>query len=104
VTGDCRSVSERPIASAAASPNPRRGEGGCHPACRLELSGGTGGSAGNNTATDLEFPDPTANGLQVDTSRIPSAAGRGSRRISGLWAAPDTYAAIDVGELGLRVQ
>jgi len=98
---------------------PERGEGGCRPARRLEHSGGTGGS-GHNTATDLEtavkfaqcasdngmkvFPDPTSNGPLVDASRIPSAAGRGARSISGFQAAADKYTAIDSGELGPRVQ
>ena len=34
-----------------------------------------------------DFPDPTPDGPLVDTSRIPSAAGRGGRSIPGLQAA-----------------
>ena len=109
MTGNCRPESEQLVASAQgaeeATSTPERGEGGCHPARRLELSVGTGGSRGDNTATDLEkavkfapcardhgmkdFPDPTSKEPLVDTSRIPSAAGRGARSISGFQAAAD---------------
>ncbi len=34
-----------------------------------------------------DFPDPTPDGPLIDTSRIPSAAGRGGRSIPGLQAA-----------------
>jgi hypothetical protein len=36
-----------------------------------------------------DFPDPTADGPLIDTSRIPSAAGRGARSIPGFQAAVD---------------
>ena len=108
MTGNCRPEAEQLVASAEgaeeATSNPERGEGGCHPARRFELSVGTAGSGGN-TVTDLEkavkfaqcahdngvkgFPDPTSDGPLVDTSRIPSAAGRGARSISGFQAAAD---------------
>ena len=58
MTGNCRPEAQRLVGSAEgaeeATSNPERGEGGCHPARRPELSVGTGGSGGNNTATDLE--------------------------------------------------
>ncbi len=124
MTGNCRPESEQLVASAEgaekATSTPERDEGRCHPARRLELSGGTGGSRGNNTTTDLEkavrfapcgrdngmtdVPDPISNGPLVDTSRIPSATGRDARSIAGFAAAANEYTAIDSGELGLRVQ
>ncbi len=58
MTGNCRPEAEQLVASAEgaeeATSNPERGEGGCHPARRLELSVGTGGNGCNNTATNLE--------------------------------------------------
>ena len=124
MTGNCRPEAEQLVASVEgeeeATSNPERGKGGCQPARRLELSVGTGGSRGKNTATDIEkavkfarcarnsgikdFPDPTSNGPLVETSRIPSAAGRGARSISGFQATADRCTAIDSGQLGLRVQ
>jgi hypothetical protein len=99
--------------------NPEWGKGGYHPARRLELSVGTRGS-GHNTATDHEkavkfaqrarangrkgFREPTSDRALVDTSRIPSAARRGARSISGFQAAVDRCTALDAGELGLRVR
>jgi hypothetical protein len=123
VTGNCRPEAEQLVASAAgaeeATSNTERGEGGCHPTRRLELSVGTGGS-GDNTANDLTetvkftqcerdsgmkgFRHPTSDGPLVDTNQIPSAAGKGARSISGLEAAADKCTAIDAGELGMRVQ
>ena len=51
-----------------------------------------------------DFPDPTPNGPLIDTSRIPSAAGRGARSIPGFPAAASKCTAIYSGELGLRGQ
>jgi hypothetical protein len=51
-----------------------------------------------------DFPDPTPNGPLIDTSRIPSAAGRGARSIPGFTAAAHKCTAIYSGELGLRGQ
>jgi hypothetical protein len=51
-----------------------------------------------------DFPDPTPNGPLIDTSRIPSAAGRGARSIPGFRAAASKCTAIYSGELGLRGQ
>jgi hypothetical protein len=36
-----------------------------------------------------DFPDPTSDGPLIDTTRIPSAAGRGARSIPGFQAAVD---------------
>jgi hypothetical protein len=49
-----------------------------------------------------DFPDPTPNGPLIDTSRIPSAAGRGARSIPGFSAAATKCTTIYSGELGLR--
>ena len=58
MTGNCRPECEQLAGSAECAeeltPNPGRGGGGCHPGRRLELSGGTGGSWGNITGTNLE--------------------------------------------------
>jgi hypothetical protein len=51
-----------------------------------------------------DFPDPTADGPLIDTTRIPSAAGRGARSIPGFQAAVDRCTGIYSGELGLRGQ
>ena len=51
-----------------------------------------------------DFPDPTPNGPLIDTSRIPSAAGRGARSIPGFPAAASKCTAIYSGQLGLRGQ
>lgn len=51
-----------------------------------------------------DFPDPTPNGPLIDTSRIPSAAGRGAHSIPGFQAAAGKCMAIYSGELGLRGQ
>ncbi len=51
-----------------------------------------------------DFPDPTPNGPLIDTTRIPSAAGRGARSIPGFVAAAHKCTAIYSGELGLRGQ
>lgn len=122
--GNCRPESEQLAAPAEgageAASTPERDEGGCRPASGLELPVGAGGSRGNNTPTDLEkavrcapgagdngmtdFPDPTSHELPVDTSRIPSAAERGARSMSGLPAAAYEYTALGSGELGRPVQ
>jgi hypothetical protein len=49
-----------------------------------------------------DFPDPTPSGPLIDTSRIPSAAGRGARSIPGFPAAASKCTAIYSGKLGLR--
>ena len=51
-----------------------------------------------------DFPDPTPNGPLIDTSRIPSAAGRGARSIPGFNAAAKKCTGMYSGELGLRGQ
>jgi len=51
-----------------------------------------------------DFPDPPPNGPLIDTSRIPSAAGRGARSIPGFPAAASKCTAIYSGELGVRGQ
>jgi hypothetical protein len=56
----------------------------------------------NNGVKD--FPDPTRDGPLIDTSRIPSAAGRGARSIPGFQAAMQKCTAIYSGELGLKGQ
>ena len=48
-----------------------------------------------------DFPDPTPNGPLIDTSRIPSAAGRGARSIPGFQAAAGRCTAVYSGALGL---
>jgi hypothetical protein len=48
-----------------------------------------------------DFPDPTPNGPLIDTTRIPSAAGRGARSIPGFEAAAHRCTGIYAGELGL---
>jgi hypothetical protein len=49
-----------------------------------------------------DFPDPTPNGPLIDTSRIPSAAGRGAHSIPGFQAASQKCIAIYSGQLGLQ--
>jgi hypothetical protein len=49
-----------------------------------------------------DFPDPTEDGPLIDTTRIPSAAGRGALEIPGFQAATDKCGEIFSGELGLR--
>jgi hypothetical protein len=56
----------------------------------------------NNGVPD--FPDPAPNGPLIDTSRIPSAAGKGARSIPGFQAAAHKCSAIYSSELGLRGQ
>jgi hypothetical protein len=51
-----------------------------------------------------EFPDPTPSGPIIDTSRIPSAAGRGAHSIPGFGAAAAKCTAIYSGELGVQRQ
>jgi hypothetical protein len=51
-----------------------------------------------------DFPDPTRNGPLIDTTRIPSAAGRGALSIPGFQAAVQKCTAIYSGELGLKRQ
>jgi hypothetical protein len=51
-----------------------------------------------------DFPDPAPNGPLIDTTRIPSAAGRGARSIPGFDAAADTCTDVYSGELGLGDQ
>jgi hypothetical protein len=47
-----------------------------------------------------DFPDPTEDGPLIDTSRIPSAAGRGARNIPGFDAAIETCRDYLSGALG----
>jgi hypothetical protein len=49
-----------------------------------------------------DFPDPTADGPLIDTTRIPSAAGRGALEIPGFQAATEKCGDAFSGELGLR--
>lgn len=49
-----------------------------------------------------DFPDPTTNGPLIDTTRIPSAAGRGARSIPGFSAAAKKCTAAYSGRLLLR--
>jgi hypothetical protein len=49
-----------------------------------------------------DFPDPTRDGPLIDTTRIPSAAGRGARSIPGFQAAMQKCTAIYSGELGVK--
>jgi hypothetical protein len=51
-----------------------------------------------------DFPDPAPNGPLIDTSRIPSAAGRGALSIPGFQAAADKCTDVYSGELGLGDQ
>lgn len=51
-----------------------------------------------------DFPDPTPSGPLIDTSRIPSAAGRGARSIPGFQAAAKKCTASYAAQLGLRGQ
>ena len=124
MTGTCGPEAEQLVASAEgggeATSDLERGKRWLPPSSGLELSGGTGGGGGSITAIDLEkavkfaqcasdsgmedCPDPTSHGPLVETSRIPSAAGRGARSMSGFHAAADRCTAIDAGKLGLRVQ
>jgi hypothetical protein len=124
VTGNCRTEAEQLVASAEGveegTSNPDQGDSGCHPPHGPEPSVCIGGSGANNTVTGVEKAEmfgqcardnemkdllnPVSNEPFVDTSRIPSAAGRGVRGHSGFQAGADTCTAIDAGELGLRVQ
>jgi hypothetical protein len=47
-----------------------------------------------------DFPDPTEDGPLIDTTRIPSAAGRGARSIPGFQAAVDKCHEALAGALG----
>ena len=49
-----------------------------------------------------DFPDPPVDGPLIDTTRIPSAAGRGALSIPGFKAATEKCGDIHSGELGLR--
>jgi hypothetical protein len=49
-----------------------------------------------------DFPDPTRDGPLIDTTRIPSAAGRGARSIPGFQAATQKCTAVYSGELGVK--
>jgi hypothetical protein len=49
-----------------------------------------------------DFPDPTPDSPLIDTTRIPSAAGRGARSIPGFVAATQKCSAAFSGELGLE--
>jgi hypothetical protein len=51
-----------------------------------------------------DFPDPAPDGPLIDTTRIPSAAGRGARSIPGFQAAVDKCTDVYSGELGLGGQ
>jgi hypothetical protein len=79
---------------------------------------GTVSSGANNSAADLtkvvqfakcmprsgakDFPDHAPDAPVIDTSRIPSAAGKDARSIPGFQPAADNCPAIYSGELGLR--
>jgi hypothetical protein len=47
-----------------------------------------------------DFPDPTADGPLIDTTRIPSAAGRGARSIPGFKAAQEKCGDVLAAALG----
>jgi hypothetical protein len=47
-----------------------------------------------------DFPDPTANGPLIDTSRVPSAAGKGARSIPGFQAAMEKCRDVMADALG----
>jgi hypothetical protein len=49
-----------------------------------------------------DFPDPTEDGPLIDTTRIPSAAGRGALSIPGFQAATEKCGDVYSGRLGLR--
>jgi hypothetical protein len=49
-----------------------------------------------------DFPDPTPNAPLIDTTRIPSAAGRGARSIPGFTAATQKCTGVYSGALGLK--
>ena len=49
-----------------------------------------------------DFPDPTRDGPLVDTTRIPSAAGRGARSIPGFQAAMEACRDVSAAALGDR--
>lgn len=51
-----------------------------------------------------DFPDPTPDSPLIDTTRIPSAAGRGARDIPGFTAATRKCGAMYSRDLGLRGQ
>jgi hypothetical protein len=51
-----------------------------------------------------DFPDPTPNAPLIDTTRIPSAAGRGARSIPGFTAATQKCGVKFSRELGLKGQ
>jgi hypothetical protein len=51
-----------------------------------------------------DFPDPTPDGPLIDTTRIPSAAGKGARSIPGFTAATQRCTGIYSGALGLKGQ
>jgi hypothetical protein len=51
-----------------------------------------------------DFPDPAPDAPLIDTTRIPSAAGRGARSIPGFDAAAHKCGAALADELGLRSQ
>lgn len=51
-----------------------------------------------------DFPDPTPNGPIIDTTRIPSMAGKDPRSDPGFNVAKDKCSSIYSGELGLQGQ
>ena len=51
-----------------------------------------------------DFPDPVEDGALIDTTRIPSAAGRGALSIPGFQAAADKCTDVYSGVLGLGDQ
>jgi hypothetical protein len=124
MSANARPETQQRVASAEGAKEarsiPERDEGGRHPARRLDLSVGAGGSRGDNTDTDLEqavrfapcarhkemgdLPYPASREPLGDTSRIPSAPSWGARSIAGFAAAANEYSALDSGELGRRVQ
>ena len=86
MTGNCRPVAEQFVAFAE----------GAEKVVRF--------APGARDSGTMDVPDPTSHEPLVDTSRIPSVAGRGAPSISGFPAAPNEYTVIDSGELWLRVQ
>jgi hypothetical protein len=124
VTGNHRPEAEQLVAFAngvqEATSHRERGGDNWRPARRLELCAGAGSSDANNTTTNLgepgqsaqsmcdngvkDFPDPTADRLLRDASRIPAAAGKSDQNIPGFHAAADKCTAIYSSALGLRCQ
>ncbi len=98
MTGNRGTEAEQLVDSAdgadQATSNPDQGEGGWNQARRLELSVLSVSSGANDTATSP----------LIDTSFVPSAAGRGARSIPWFRAAGGQCTALYSGEPGLRGQ